>query len=322
MTEPVQAIGGYFELESCGKGEGELYPLAHRFQSARAAIMALALRCRPKRLWLPFYICAEMSESLISVGIELCRYRIDQNFRIIRDFCLGREDWLLCVNYFGVADAVVDEVLNSFPYEQVLVDQAQAFFSPPRYALATVYSPRKFFGVPDGGYLLTETPVPEPLEQDEGSAERCEPLRIRRLEGAEAGYGSYRATEAALKGQPPRVMSDLTRGLLAGIDYFAARTRRIKNFRYLHEYLGKRNRLRLSVAEDVAPLCYPYLPDDGTTLRERLLARRVYAPVYWPGFVQQSDPLAAELAAGLLPLPIDQRYGEKEMETILELLCK
>ena len=72
--------------------------------------------------------------------------------------------------------------------------------------------------------------------------------------------------------------------------------------------------------EDAVPMVYPYLTDDAT-LRQRLIANRIYVATYWPN-ISDAESYEAYLKYHLLPLPIDQRYGEKEMKQIINLIRK
>jgi hypothetical protein len=68
VLSPDKAIGGYFELE-LSRGRGEYYPDAYRFQSARAAFLALLQTGQPARVWMPRYLCDSMFEPLRRSGI-------------------------------------------------------------------------------------------------------------------------------------------------------------------------------------------------------------------------------------------------------------
>jgi hypothetical protein len=315
------AIGGYLELE-LPPGNGERYPDAQRFQSARAAFLALLNAGRPGRIWMPWYNCETMLEPPEMAGIEVRRYRIDANFDIADDIVLGENDWLLYVNYFGVCDAQVERVCSRFPHTQVVIDNSQAFFSPPTACLATLYSPRKFFGIPDGGYLITQVPVDEPEEQDTGSIERMQPLLIRIDQGPEAGYEGIRAARATLRGQQPKRMSTLTRRLLARLDYDSAFERRSRNFARYHQMLGSENALASFDARVQAPLCYPFW-NHRTDLHAALAAKRIFVPRYWPhtrGSSGMADDLEFRLSTECLALPCDQRYGEVEIDQVIAAL--
>ena len=315
------AIGGYLELE-LPPGNGERYPGAQRFQSARAALLALLAAHPPQRIWMPWYNCETMLEPPAMAGIPVHRYQIDEHFEIAEDIVLGENDWLLYVNYFGVCDAQVERVLSQFPPTQVVIDNSQAFFYPPTACLATLYSPRKFFGIPDGGYLITDLPIPEPEEQDGSSIERLQPLLIRIDKGPEAGYEGIRMARATLRGQRPKRMSTLTQRLLAHIDYAAAFERRKQNFARYHRLLGNANTLTSLDARARAPLCYPFW-NHRTDLHAALSEQRIFVAKYWPNTRGRSgtpNDLEFRLSTECLALPCDQRYGESEIDLVIAAL--
>lgn len=316
-----EAIGGYFGLE-LSPGYGELYPRAQRFQSARAAFLALLMACRPRRLWMPWYNCETMLEPPAMAGIPVQRYRIDEHFNIADDITLGENEWLVVVNYFGLCEQQIEHVLSRHPRERIVIDHSQALFSPPRDCRATLYSPRKFFGIPDGGYLITDSVVPTPAEQDTGSVERLQPLVVRLDRGPEAGYEGIRAARATLRGQPPRRMSSLTQHMLAHIDYPSAVERRLRNYERYHRLLGAENAFMLPANPAHAPLCYPFWTG-RSDLHEALAARRIFVARYWPntrGATGTSDDIEYRLSKECLALPCDQRYGDDELDRVVAAL--
>ncbi|HDR9871163.1 TPA: hypothetical protein QDE31_15485 [Burkholderia cenocepacia] len=312
----ADAIGGYagFELPMHGQ---EFHANALRFQSARAAFLALLQYRRPTAVWAPWYLCESMTDSLHASGVTCRRYAIGQDFGC-PDIELGPGEWLLYVNYFGVCDRHVDSVLERFPRERVVIDNAQAFFAAPRDCLANLYSPRKFVGVPDGGYLISNHAVALPDETDHASLQRTTHLLKRLAAEAEAGFADYQAAEASLDRQPPRRMSFLTQRLLAAIDYESVRDARRANFSYLHDRLGERNRLPVALDHASVPLCYPFLGTTAAT-RAALIAQRIYTPCYWPE-VASDDTVPdfdAQLARSALFLPCDQRLDRAQLDEVV-----
>lgn len=315
----MRAIGGYFELELGARGQ-EWHRDAMRFQSSRAAFLALLRASRPAAVWVPWYICDSMLEPLAMSGTVVKRYALDERMRV-RSAQLGDEEWLFYVNYFGVCERGVDDVFERFAPKRVVIDNAQAFFSPPRDCLATLYSPRKFFGIPDGGYLVTRHAVPPPEETDKRSVERMQHL-LKRLDGEpEPGYVDYVAAEESLKLQEPKQMSTLTQRMLANIDYTRALARRSDNFRYLHSRLRHRNGFAIDVKDDEAPLCYPLL-GAPPELRGELQRQRVYTPRYWPHPAESETMPEFErnLPASLLFLPCDQRQDREQLDYMVKLV--
>lgn len=321
--EAPKPIGGYFELELPQARELPYSGLVG-FQSARAAFLALLRAGRPDRVWMPKYLCNVMVDPLEASGIECAWYDLDERLGVATDVRLASRDWLLCVNYFGLCAAFVADTLQRFSPEQVVLDYSQAFFSPPSgSALATIYSPRKFFGVPDGGLLYSNRiDVPAPEVRDTDSLQRSEHLLRRLAEGPEAGYAAYQEAEASLGDCEPRGISRLTERILGSIDYAAVARQRDDNLRAIHDKLGALNLLPVEIGNNPAPLCYPFRTCEGN-LRQRLLEGRVFTPTYWTDALERLDPaIADDLVGNLIPLPIDQRCEREDIERLVSIILE
>lgn len=315
----AEAIGGYFELEhqlACK----EYHQDPMRFQSARAAFLALLRETRPTAVRVPWYICDSMLEPLIVNNIYIHRYGIAEDFFPESMECRENE-YFLYVNYFGLNDNNVSRLLKQIEPGKVIIDHSQAFFSMPTHAMATLYSPRKFFGVPDGGYLFTTRSVARPERRDERSLGRAIPLLKRLAFDAEAGFEDYVAAEAGLSGQDPQVMSLLTQRLLGSIDYDAVKKRRVENFRTFHEILGSLNQLSFNFSSEQVPHCYPFSGAPAMA-RQVLMQSRIYTPCYWKDVSENTAAPKFErhIAATTLFLPCDQRWSSEKIAWTAEIL--
>lgn len=316
----ISAIGGYFELE-LPLYDGDIYPQAIRYQSSRAAFLALLQQSHHvKRVFMPYYICDAMLAPVKAAGKELCFYSLDENLAVSSQITLGPSDLLLYVNYFGVCAEQCDELLLRFNSAQIVLDCAQAFYAPPRNCYATIYSPRKFFGIPDGGLLITSLPIISPKRQDAGSKDRMGHL-IKRLGGlVEDGYQNFQHAESSLEDIEPRIMSDVTKRLLRSIDTKTACSIRGQNFKYLYEYCNKKNNLKF-FSEINGPHCYPYFVDTLIS-KDYFLQHRIFVATYWVDVLKRvaKNSFEAKLVNQCLPLPCDQRYSLEHMEKILEVI--
>lgn len=313
------AIGGYFELE-LPVPRPFPYPMAHQFQSARAAFVAMLRAGRPTRVFMPYYLCNSMLTPLENEGVECVFYSLDAGFNISDDIVLRPSDWLLYVNYFGVCGKPFDRLRAKYPPDQLILDQSQAFYAPPGDCLATIYSPRKFFGVPDGGLLVTALPISEPKGVDQGSMTRAEAGLMRLARTAEAGYSAYKAAEESLEQCEPLQMSQLSQRVLYSVDMETARLLRNANFAFLHQQLGGHNSLAFDLGSIDGPLCYPLLVGNSD-LRAHLIQERIFVATYWPEVACHVSAASYELGwvENLLPLPCDQRYGLTQMQRIAQI---
>ena len=229
-----------------------------------------------------------------------------------------KEEFLLYTNYFGIKEKYVDRLASRYG-GRLVVDNALALYSPARPGVASLYSPRKFSGLPDGGIAVMDAdqPLPEPEERDESLPDAA--FLLGCLErGPERASAACGRNERRLENAPLRKMSRLTERLMRGIDYEQARLRRMDNFLFLHERLGHLNRLSVEPDSLSAPFCYPFwtaFPE----LRNVLIDERILVPLLWPEVLEQAPEgsLERKLALHLLPLPVDQRCGPQDMERVV-----
>ena len=314
-----KTIGGYFELEI--PAAACLYPNALKFQSARAAFHSLLDAGRPSRVWMPKYICDAMLAPLSSVGIEFVFYDLDRRLGVAESVVLEPQDWLLYVNYFGVCTGREEQLLKRFNPAQLVLDHSQAFFVPPPKCLATIYSPRKFFGLPDGGLLITSVPIKEPGEMDSSSVARCSHLLKRLDSSPEAGYSDFKAAEESLWDTTPLRMSNLSERLFSCVDHELIKQRRNTNFHFLHQELQHLNNFDVDLSQVDGPLCYPFLTN-SPDLREQLIAERIFISTYWPEVKNRAGGKSTEclMISNCLPLPCDQRYSSSDLIRIINFI--
>lgn len=317
----MKAIGGYFELE-LRKGK-EYHAGALALNTGRNAIEYVLKGRKYKRGLVPAYSCDSILEPFKKLGIPFEFYNINKS--MLPEIDLTKLESSVCVlviNYFGLLEHQIAELVKD--QSNIIIDNSQAFFSKPVVGKDTIYSPRKFFGVPDGAYLYTDLPDSPELEQDY-SWDRCEHL-LRRIDcSPEDGYEAYRRNEKALCFQPIRSMSKLTRKLLHSIDYEGVRKIRVANFSLMHRKLEKTNLLTPvinSMGID-GPMIYPYL-SEKQALRDYLLSRRTFVATYWIEVLKRCKitQFETDLVSHCLPLSIDQRYFSDELIDMIEYLSK
>lgn len=313
------AIGGYFSLEL--PQHEEYHAEAIKLNTGRNAL-EYVLRCRQySKVYIPYYTCEVILEPFKKLGIAYEFYHINLQFEIADDIHLQENEALLYTNYFGLKQRYVEQLAEKYQ-GLLIVDNTQAFYARPIPGIDTFYTCRKFFGVADGAYLYTDILLDDEIEQDI-SYDRMAHLLKRIDLSPEAGYADFRKADDGLDHQPIRKMSRLTQRMMQSLDYNVAVQRRRKNYLILHAALGQNNKLKLPLEDDAVPMIYPYLTGkDG--LRERLIEYRIFVARYWPNVLEWSaqNDIEYMLAVMMQPLPIDQRYGEEEMNRIIYVIQK
>ena len=308
----MKSIGGYFELVCDTKPlyyQDGIYLNICR-NALRYVIRALGI----KKIHVPFFTCHVVDEAIQSEGCEILKYNLDKNLLPEQDF--PREDFIVYNNYFGVLGQNVETLSQIYP--NLIVDNAQAFYSKPN-CRAVIYSPRKFFGLPDGG-ILRGKDIPL-LNLQIGTSTSVISHLLKRLEsGAEAGYKDFVINDSKLDNYPVQSMSELTRALMGNIDYEGAKEKRLSNFTFLKQHLKTDFPILMSM--DDVPLVYPLLIENGSELRSRLIGNKIFCARYWPKVLEYCDTNSIEyrLAKNVVSLPIDQRYGFEEMKHIISVI--
>ncbi len=317
----IKAVGGYFELadRDCVSN----YPIdGVRLNTCRNALEYIIVQLSDaKHIYLPLYTCEAVIEPLRRLPVSFDFYHIDNRFEIADDIRLKDGDYIIVNNYFGLKDAYIAELAEKY-VNRLIVDNAQAFFAPVLPNIKAAYSARKYVGVADGGFAVGISKL-DALLYDLDTTEHNSHLSIRKQYGAEAGFKDYQHNECLLDNQPIRRMSYTTQDILLHIDYEKVVTKRRINFEYLHKALSDNNQLQLpSMDSFVCPMVYPYINRADDNIRERLIGNKIYVARYWPNVFNWAKPddLEYELANRLIPIPIDQRYGETEMDRIITLI--
>ena len=313
-----KAIGGYFELELPDRGRF-LHDDGVLLNSGRNAL-EYVLRALPevKHIWLPYYTCDVVLEPVKKLKVPFTFYHINDKLEIESPIELKTGEYLLYTNYFGIKDIYVEYLAGEYG-AHLIVDNAQAWYAEPIPGISTIYSPRKFVGIPDGGiaYCPYEIDVMQ-FEQDY-SYERFSHLLKRIDLGPTEGYQDFKKNSKVLAYNPIRRMSLLTERLLRSIDFEDIKNRRNANFVYLSSCLGDQNHFHISDSF-ACPMVYPFFSDDDR-LRDRLISNQVFVATYWSNVSEWTKgEIESKLVNNLLPIPCDHRYGKQEIDQVINSL--
>ena len=315
---PSSGIGGFIGLEPTARAAGPWHGAAVALCTGRAAFRLILETVRPALVHVPAYVCHVLFQPLSALRIPWRTYPVDETLSAAAAPTPTPGELLVVVNYFGVQDAAMRALVAAHG-ERLVIDNTQAFYGSGGDTAWSFNSARKFFGVPDGAYLYAPGLEERPCTRATHVGTRHLELRAAgRLDEARRAFLDHeRGLDDTLLG-----LSDSAERMLARIDYRGAAARRRANFARLHESLGRLNRLRLAPTVDGVPHSYPLLPERALD-RTELHRRRIFVPTFWPELLDGPGP-EADLAARLLPLPIDQRYDDSHMavvaETVHELL--
>ncbi|WP_350560607.1 hypothetical protein [Psychrobacter sp. CAL346-MNA-CIBAN-0220] len=314
-------IGGYFEFDLPNLGQFP-YPQAKKYNSARSAFFDLLSQSDIKKIWMPKFICNSMIEPLLILGIKIYYYDLNNEFYPKIPSYLGEDEYIFYVNYFGLCTSVQQKLLSIYPNKKIIFDHSQAFFVEPFECFGTIYSLRKFLPLAEGGLLISKS-LTTPSYNGRSIEEMIQQynhLFIRRLSDSSQAYEVFKKNEDSLNDCVPKNISKITQDLMDCFDYKNIKSKRLENFTFLHDQLGKINQLNIDIDKIESPLTYPLLLDKK--ISKELIINKVFTPTYWFDSLERVTVGSFEhrLISNTTHLICDQRYFQKEMQIQINIV--
>lgn len=317
-------IGSFLELQlpkgrEWYKGEIDIA----RLNTGRMGIWHAFRVTGCKRIWIPIYQCDSIRETFEKKGVEMCFYHQDRSFNPI-DIKATDEDAVLLVNYYGIMSSQRMAELAK-PYKHLIIDCAQAFFCQSVEGALTVYSCRKFVGVPDGAYVVGKNAHLYQDEYPQCYSSDTAAFLLKRIEyGCEGkGYEARSLNEHRIDAEDCMKMSKLTRTLMDAEDYAYNRQKRKENFAYAHKLFGSINKIDPTRYMDgeTTPMVYPLVVEDDDLL-PRLQAAKHFQGHWWSYICdeQPADSFEHWISRYVIPITIDQRYGKEELDYLAGII--
>ena len=332
-----KTYGGFFPLEIGSVTDTRNASIEHlrfslNFYNARSAIAELIKVNQIHDVMLPSYICPVVYQTVEKAGAKSRYFTINSDFSFdytVLSKMAKQETLVILPSYFGVYMPDIDVLIGIMHTTgcRILLDYAQALYEPCPEAFSAIYSPRKFLGVPDGGFLSIGkesrlVPPPQPMIKVSptvfGERLACHGVRLEYANGS--SFDSFGHLEQTMPYGSLR-MSELAMSIFTAFDHDAACGIRRRNYNEIASFsadvlLVKLTLLPLLLAS--IPLCFP-LPvhkNIFSHLRSYLISNSVYVPHYWPDLTRTLD----DVHNTILALPIDQRYTSDDMSVIVKLI--
>jgi hypothetical protein len=323
----MREIGGYFKLEinetASSNNDKRVF-----LNSARSCLELVLHEKKIRKVYLPAYCCDAMLKPMTKLNIEYEFYDIGLDFKPVFEKELVKDELIIIVNYFGLF--FNNDVSGFIGKGHVLIDNAQNYYGKSicHKNVYTVYSPRKFFGVIDGGilenYLTTRSDFNKCDESE--LIEILKPHLLRYEYGNNPDrYNLFRVKELKYYNEICSV-SNLTKALLSAIDFERVKEKRISNFNYLHDNLNDKSLIPVNRLSDnkKVPMIYPFFIENNEEVYSKLINEKIYCPYYWREVLDRVGDFinSIKITRSLVALPIDQRYDIDDMQHILSQMEK
>lgn len=317
MNRTRTEYGGFLPLELNEGREFYLYDETQmqRFNCGKAAVASVMQCIAPKTIYIPYYLCPNVCKEIESHNLKVEYYHIDEKMMPV-DLPDEEGDCVYLVNYFGIMDVAITQYARSFQKAFVILDNSHSFYCKPIMSknIYNIYSCKKFFGVPDGAYLISAH-----LEGGEIAEGYASERALYLFESLEQGtnYCYTKKKEADFEiARNYEGMSVLTKRILQSIDYEAVKKKRCDNFRQYEEAFAEMN--LFECAENSVPYIYPL--NVGRNIKKQLVEKKIYVPTLWGHMIEEKfkGSLEYRLSDETIFLPLDQRYYYNDIEYIIE----
>lgn len=310
--------------------------------------IAHALEETSKTVLIPAYTCQTVITPFEEAGWQCEYYSIHKDLRIDTDNLLTAVErfhpsLVVAHPYFGM-DLHEDEMNTLTAIKEkgiaIVLDLTQCLFSQHQYPFASfvVASYRKWMPIPDGGYLKSiydAVKICQPETENNEFTDR--ELAAMYLRGQYFGNGEQRTKDISIQLSKvadhladsninPHKMSQMAYNLMQSENLVLNQQRRFNNYTYLYQNIHESDKVIkvcINIGEvTTAPLYFAIFVQNRPALQRILAQNAIYAPVIWP--VEDERVLINDemhyIYNHILAIPIDQRYEEKDMERVVEII--
>ena len=351
----IREIGSIFPLNdttiSGAEKTGKPFPDDRLYFSlCREALRAIAdsLSDSNKNVLLPAYTCQTVITPFEEAGWKCNYFSIHKNLRIDLQSLASqvsqyRPAVIVVHPFFGMElDEREESMLQQITAQgvRIILDLTQCLFSTKRYPFVTftVGSFRKWFPIPDGGFLERNTYtaiISQPQNENVEFTEK--ELAAMYLRDQYFHIGEQRTKDISIRlskaadiladnNIQPHKMSAIAYNLLLQEDFERNRQQRYDNYTFLYNNISDDDKLE-KVCKDLsmvttAPLYFTIYVENRSALQRKLAQHAIYAPVIWP--VEDERVLINNevryIYDHLLAIPIDQRYHVEDMRRVVGVI--
>jgi hypothetical protein len=311
-------------------------PDVYTYSSGRAALYQILKYLRQEKnvnhLLLPDYLCSSVLVPVKALGLDFTFYPINEKLELeTASFhpLYKKGTAVLLINYFGLQDLSGQiKVIRELDDKAIIIeDDVQAYyeFIKPLDGVDFKFtSLRKTFAVPDGGlaktkFHLPRVSTPNTFGQYKAAAALLKSMREGNFND-QIYLELFEKGESLIDSEQECGMSLIAEKLYSFMNEEHVKVRRHNNAYYLVEKLKEiRIKTILPLIDNHVPLFIPIVLKNRDAVRKAMFKEEIFCPVHWPldGMeIKRGEQMANEE----LSLIIDQRYGRKEMDEIIEIL--
>lgn len=346
MLDRHEIIGGEFDVDIQGfkyhQSDYSLLDGVFKYSSGRSALYYILIDAKNRygitKVLFPDYLCSSVLVAAKAAELEVVFYPLNDDLTLdigVFTNLYDEKSAVFLINYFGLQDLSSETTsIRSINKDAVIIeDDVQAYYEflkPINDVNYKFTSLRKTLACPDGGLVktvneLTVIKEANKFHQYKLAGSILKSLRKPEYYDDEVYLSMFEKGEDMIDSEISLGMSEMSSEILSKLDIDRLGIIRKRNAHTILsglESLGIKT--LLPVKEDLFPLFVPIFLENRNKVRKYMFQHNVFCPVHWP-LEGMKVKKGAELAEHEMSIIVDQRYTNKDMEFIIELLetaCK
>lgn len=311
-------------------------PDVYAYSSGRAALYQILKYLKQEKgvisVLLPDYLCSSILVPIQKLGLEYSFYPIDEKLELQKKSFADlykKDAVVLLINYFGLQDLSAQiKAIRSIDEKVIIIeDDVQAYyeFKKPLGDVDFKFtSLRKTFAVPDGGLVKTKHNLPKVKSPNMFGQYKAAAALLKSMREDNFNDNIYleifEKGESLIDDELECGMSLIAEKLYSYVDEERVKVRRLNNAMYLLERLKQLGiKPLLPLTDNHVPLFIPIILKNRDTVRKAMFSKEIFCPVHWP--LENLDLQCGKMMAKHeLSLIIDQRYGQSDMDIIVNTI--
>ena len=274
--------------------------------NGRSSLALILKNLKPSKIYLPFYICDTVINTLVSMNINYNFYPINNSLKPKKIIKLkNKDEYILIVPYFGLLK------FNDYRNHKHIYDLTGSFFYPKKNIIY-FNSLRKFFHLNFGSEFSI-------LKVNNLLKAKKKEISIYK---APINYEQYLNNENRQKIFLKNVVDYITKDFFL-LDFDKIKKKRNKNFNYYHNILNKKNEINLNLNEIAGPQYYPFLVKNGNLIKKKLINNKIFVPTLWNDLKKRKNKgfvFERYLSENCVFLPVDESINKEEIYNIIDLV--
>ena len=334
-------IGGEFDVDIQGfrhtKSNNGVLEGVYKYSSGRSALYYILLDVQKRygiaTVYLPDYLCSSVVIAAHKSQMEVVFYNLNDRLEIDAErFPMESEAKVavLLINYFGLKNLEQQiAFVRSLSKNTIIIeDDVQAFYEFQKKELMADYkftSLRKTFACPDGGLVKTYNELAivadgNKFHQYKFAGSILKSHRKPEYYDDDVYLHLFEKGESHIDDEIVMGMSQMSQEIIVKNNFECIAYIRRRNAKQILEGLKSLGvRTVVPVPEEKTPLFIPIWLDDRNKVRKQMFQQQIFCPVHWP-LEGMNVQKGVEMAEHEMSIIIDQRYTNKDMDFILNIL--